>query len=140
MFVLPACSRTTTSPDHTGGVTKTHSWSGRRSQGYYSPIGQPGPNDFSRTITDTTFSVVKISNDLVQIPFLSCLLRYRGTDPTTHAMTFDSSFSIYIGAPPALVYHPDQNSIFISYEIVAPGGSFGMDDPYLEYLSLHTQH
>jgi hypothetical protein len=125
--------------DHTPGLIKARGWYG--SADGYAPgdttkggiIHHNWPDHFSRTITDSSFSIIKI--DGYTINMMGLKMPYRITDSTAKFVRFDTSSSILTAA---LVYYYAKDSISFGLHR-ADSFSTAANQYYQLNLTLHTQ-
>ena len=136
-------SRVYSQTDHTTGLTsKSRVWSGT-TYGYFkgdtlippATANEDWAKIFNLTITDSTFSVVKINGFAVSVPGMTMI--YRDTDYTQNAVRFDST--VAGSGTSYLLYFYLVDSVYYEYHNFS-GYNSAANQYYQTHLYLHTVH
>jgi hypothetical protein len=112
--VLWSCHKTKEFNDYSDSIIKPRHWTGHIARSDYSyPCCQ---DTFSRIIADSTFSITKPRNSMIQVGN-DVQLRYSSTDPVAHTVTYDTVFNAGTVSPFGyhLIYYYLLDSSVFSY-------------------------
>jgi hypothetical protein len=132
LLVTGGCTKTA-GPDHAHAVARVRKWSGYHQLYRY---GFPGdPANYNITITDTSFSPMEVSSNLLAMPFAVLPVKYNGSKSTGSSVTFDSSGTYVV--KDSLTYFVSPDSVVFYYFSMSMG-PHGMEDPWMEYVFLYS--
>jgi hypothetical protein len=139
LVLLCGCGKKDNDPapvDYAGKVAAHTKWAGIMYKSLQSTLGggSHGNSAYYLTVADTNMSVVKLTNDLVNVPFSAVPLRYRGFDANLKVASFDSSSG---GTSASLFYYYAIDSVYYSASSIVPS-EYGMDDPYEVAAGFHS--
>lgn len=115
-LVFPACHKTTTTskPATASYLFTSHSWFRTLTVSYEGGGGTLNPPGYRDTLSNDTFTIVKINDTLVSFPGYPQLI-YQGTDSTAQTVVYDSIISGDMKA--VLTYYYAKDSISFVYDM-----------------------